>query len=449
MMVRASIVALFLFAGADATVAQSAEMPSARRITLSEAVGLALTHNHEVRLATLSVAEKEHTKEIAKSAYFPSVRNDTMVVKVTDTQLIQIPAGGLGVVGNDAIPPRPVTINQGGLRSVSNGTGVFQPLTQLFRIKAANDVALAEVDAMRGKARRVENTIALTVHQVYYRMLIADVRQRAALARIQASDVLQRERIQQVRHGSALAADLIESQAQALRARHELLTAELQRADLQLQLNDLIGLPLATPLLLDPEVAPPAGRCERADCVRTALEAHPHLAEARALVDKAAAAVRLARYEIIPDVEAFARYSFHNASAFLAPRFATLGIRASVDIFDGGRKRAVLREREVQLAQARENLARIAGDVELQVQTAYNKIERTRQMIAVAEELLTLRGESRRVAADVLANGGALGSQATESAALELEARAALLQSRLDYLEAADELDVAIGRAPR
>ena len=102
-------------------------------------------------------------------------------------------------------------------------------------------------------------------------------------------------------------------------------------------------------------------------------------------------------------MEAFARYSFQNNVPFLAGRFGTIGIRASVDLFDGGRKRAVLRERETQLAQAKENLARISDEVELRVQTAYNKMERTRQMVAVSEELLALRGESRRVAAALLA----------------------------------------------
>src|SRR4029450_1877593 len=102
-----------------------------------------------------------------------------------------------------------------------------------------------------------------------------------------------------------------------------------------------------------------------------------------------------------------------------------------------------------QLAKAKENLARISDDVELRVQIAYNKTERTRQMIAVSEELLARRGESRRGSADLLAHGGALGSQAKESAAWELDAQAALLQSQLDYVQAADEIDVAIGRRPQ
>jgi outer membrane protein TolC len=272
------------------------------------------------------------------------------------------------------------------------------------------------------------------------------------LARLQASEDLQRERIQQVRYGSALDADLIESRARALQARQELLTTELQISDLQTQLNDVIGFPLTTPLMLDPHVPASSGhpeRCARDGCVREALEAHPDVAEARAHVEKAASAVRLAKYEFVPDVEAFARYTFHNNSAFFADRFGTVGIRVSVDLFEGGRKRAVLRQRETQLAQAKENLARISDEVELRVHTAYNKMERTRQMISVSEELLALRSESERVSAALLVNGGALGSQAKESTALELEARAALLQSQLDYVQAADEMEAAIGRRAR
>jgi outer membrane protein TolC len=449
MMIRASIFALVFFSAAGAVFAQQPEAVRGRRITLGEAVDLALAHNHTVRLAQMSVEEKDRAKDVARSAYFPQVRNETTVLHLTDTQLIEIPAGALGVVGAARLPPQPLILNQGGVSTVTNGTGVVQPLTQLLRVKAYNDVARAEVAATREKARGVEDETALKVRQIYYRMLITDVRRRAVLARIVASEDLQRERIQQVRYGSALEADLIESRAHALQARHELLTTELQRSDLQTQLNDVIGLPLITPLSLDPNVSTVSGSCERDACVRAALDSHPDIAEARAQVEKAESAVRLAKYELVPDVEAFARYSLQNNVPFLASRFGTVGIRASVDLFDGGRKRAVIRERETQLAKAKENLARISDDVELRVQIASNKIERTRQMIAVSEEMLALRGESRRVAADLLAQGGALGSQAKESAALELDAQAALLQSQLDYVLAADEMDAAIGRRPR
>src|SRR5215470_11166999 len=100
---------------AVAAFAQQAGAPAARRLTMREAVDLALAHNHAVRLAQLSVDEKDHAKEVARSAYFPQIRNDTAVVHLTDTQLVEIPAGGLGFVGGAAVPPQSLILNQGGV----------------------------------------------------------------------------------------------------------------------------------------------------------------------------------------------------------------------------------------------------------------------------------------------------------------------------------------------
>src|SRR5262245_32270782 len=106
MTVRRSILAL-LFSTCTCTLfAQQPEPPTARRITLREAVDLALARNHVVRLARLSVEEKDHAKDVAKSAYFPQIRNETGLVHVTDTQLIAIPSGGLGSIGAIQVPPQ-------------------------------------------------------------------------------------------------------------------------------------------------------------------------------------------------------------------------------------------------------------------------------------------------------------------------------------------------------
>src|SRR5215475_1695735 len=79
--------------------AQEAKSPEARHITLEQAVQLALKHNHIVRIAAYSVQEKEHSKDVARSSYFPELHNDSLVSHITDTQFIGIPAGALGTVG--------------------------------------------------------------------------------------------------------------------------------------------------------------------------------------------------------------------------------------------------------------------------------------------------------------------------------------------------------------
>jgi outer membrane protein TolC len=86
--------------------------------------------------------------------------------------------------------------------------------------------------------------------------------------------------------------------------------------------------------------------------------------------------------------------------------------------------------------------------VELTVQTAYNKLERTEEICKVSEELLALRTESNRVLQQQLVRGEALSSQARLATAQELDARTLLLQSQLDYTQANDEIIHAIGRTP-
>src|SRR5438445_7419105 len=308
-----------------------------RRISLQEAVQLALKHNHNVRIAGYAVDEKQHAKEAAKGSYFPSVRNDSSFLRVTDTQLIQINPGSLGTAGGTPIPPVSSVLNQGGRSMTTSGTQITQPLTSLLKIKRANDIAQAEVRASREKAQLTGNDMALAVHEVYYRVLIAQAHRSATEARIKASQDLESERIEQVKFGSSLEQASIESRAQLLQAKQELLTTDLQLADLKLKLDDLMGLPLTTVLDLDPVAAESLETCPLEECVTTATASHPEILEARAEVEKAEAAVRLAKTDIwLPDVEAFGRYSYQNNVPFLARNFGTFGIHLGYDLFDEG-----------------------------------------------------------------------------------------------------------------
>ncbi len=125
---------------------------------------LALKHNHLVRIASFQVEEKKHAKDVAHSAYFPVLRNDSSLFALTDTQFIGIAAGSLGTVAGAPFPTTTSVINQGGTTLITSGTGLTQPLTDLWKIKPANDVATAELNANarpsapNGKRRRPESS---------------------------------------------------------------------------------------------------------------------------------------------------------------------------------------------------------------------------------------------------------------------------------------------------
>ncbi len=441
-------IALFAVSFPLCARAQNPE-PAPRKITLSEAVQMALKNNHVVRIAGLEVQVKQHAKEAARSGYFPQITNESRVLRVTDTQFIDIPVGSLGTVGGTPIPTAPAILNQGEKTFITSGTGLVQPLTQLFtRVKPSNDLARADLDATRANEKATENDVALRVHEIYYQILVTQLHKSATEAKIRAAQEMESERTQQVKYGSALDEQLIDSRAQTLEAKQDLLTMELQLSDLTMQLNDVLGLPVTTQLELDPTVPEVQEPCRREECVSTALASHPEIVAAKAEVEKASAGVRLSKADYFPDVSAIARYSYQDNVPFLARNFGTFGAQLTYDLFDGGRRKAKLGESNAGLGEARENLARITDEVERRVETAANKLTRTKEMIEVSQQILTLRTESSRVSAQQLERGEALPSQADAAVAQEFDAKTRLLQSELDYVHARDEMIRAIGRTP-
>lgn len=443
------IIAALSILSAAANASAQNEVKSPRHLTLSEAVQLALKHNHVVRIAELQVEEKQHAKEVARSGYFPVIQNESTLLTLTDTQFIQIPAGELGTAAGSPIPNRSVILNQGGHTTVTSGTGLVQPITPLFtRVKPSNDIASAELNATRANARETENEIALKVHELYYSLLVAKLHRSATEAKIKAAQDQQSERTEQVKYGSALDEDVIQSRAQSLQDKQELLTTELQLSDLAMQLDDATGLPLTTELDLDPSVPEVQASWELEACLKVALQSHPEIVAAREEFRRAAAAVQLSKADYVPDVSIFARYSYQDNVPFLARNFGSFGVMFKYDLFDGGRRRAGVRESDSRLAEAKENVARVTEAVELRVQVIYNKLQRTREMMKVSEELLALRTESSRVSAQQLQKGAALKSQADNAVAQEFDARTSLLQSQLDYIQATDEMTQAMGLTP-
>ena len=430
---------------ATAAYAQPAEV---RRLNLPEAVHLALQQNRALKIARLKVAENEHKKSGERSAYFPSLTNKSSALYVTDLQNIGIPAGALGTAGGGLVPSRNVTIPQGGNHLFSSGTTLAQPLTQLIRIREANRIAAAEVAASRDDLKKTENQTALEVHNLYFGILIARLQKQAAEQQNGYAAAHLRESEEDVRNGSALKVAAIEDAAGVLQSRQAVLTADLQIADLSVELNDLLGLPLETRLELDPAVPADFDVRPREEYVRTAWSENPEIRAAENTVRKARAAVAAAKAAYLPDVTAFAHQSYQDGVPFLVHNFGTFGVNLSWDVFDFGKRRFAVHEREDQLAQAEENVRRLKDEAAVTIDRSYNKLRRTKSLLEVADQVVKLREESERLAENQLAHGVVLVSDKRQATAATYKAQADLLQTKLGYLLAWAELEQAAGQTP-
>jgi outer membrane protein TolC len=418
-------------------------------LTLPEAVRLALAQNRVLKISRLKVQEKEQKKAGARANYFPRLRNDSAFLHTTSVENLEIPRGAFGAVPNAGlVPAQDILINQGNQTFETVGTGLAQPLTPLIRIRQENRIAASEVAISHDDVKKAENQIALKVHEVYYGILIAGLQKHAAEQDNGYARTRLRESQEGVRDGNALNVDVLDNQAGLLQTEQSLLTIDLRLSDLNVELDDLLGLPLSTPLVLSPvEVTVPAD-LSREEMLRIAFAANPEITSAMQTVEQAKAALTVAKSAYIPDVSVIARQSYQNGVPFLVHNFGTFGVVMNYDVFDFGKRRAAIREREAQLAQAQENVERLKEAIGVEIQQNVNKVERTKRMLQVAAEVVRLRAEGERVADNQLKQGVVLVSAQRQASAASSKARADLLQAQLAYMLAQAELQQTTGRTP-
>jgi outer membrane protein TolC len=428
---------------------QSALAADARQLTLSEAVQLALRQNRALKIARLKIVENEQKKAGAKSSYFPELKNESSFLHTTALENIEIPAGAFGLIPNVGfVPNRDILIDQGNQTFVTSGTSLVQPLTPLIRVKQANRIAASEIVASRDELKQAENEVAVRVHEIYYSILVTRLQKQAAEEESEYAATHLQESEEDVRNGSALRIATIEGRAGLLESQQSVLTATLRLSDLTSELNEALGLPLDTRLeLAAVEPSSPALPL-REDYLRSAWAGNPQILSAMEVVKQAQAAVTSAKSTYIPDVSVFARQSYQNGVPFLVHNFGTFGINLSYDVFDFGKRRAEVREREAKLAQAQENLERLKEGVSVQIERSYNKVEQAKNMLQVANEVVKLRTEGVRLAENQLAQGAVLISARRQASAASYKARADLLQAQLAHLLARAELEQTAGRTP-
>jgi outer membrane protein TolC len=421
------------------------------QLTLSQAIDLALKQNRDIKLAQLAVVDSQHKKEIARSDYFPHIRNQSSVLHITDLAGVSIPAGAFGNhPDTGAIPGHNLVIDQGGLTSYTSGTGLEQPLTQMFKIHASNRAAAADINTAKVQVSQAENAIALKVRQLYFGILIAQLKQKAAAEQVAAGEVKLQESLQDVERGNALDVAVLESRASALDAKQAALTERLQIHDLTINLNDLMGLPLNTNLALDADVSAASMSVpSRAECIRIAQQHSPEIQAAKQGVEKAKAGLSAAKDAYIPDVTGLARYSYQSGVPFLVHNFGTFGFTLSYDLFDGGKRVAGIKDAQTVVSEAELNLAKVEDEVEVQVETAYDKVEQLLDLAGVAAEALKAREEASRVTDRRFEQNAALDSARSEAHAKAISAQASYLEATLGLSLAQGDLKRTIGELPR
>ena len=425
--------------------------PAPMRLTLDQAIDLALKQNHSVRLRSLSVEQMQSKKDEALSNYFPQIKTSGSVLHLTELQGVEIPAGAFGShPSTGPIPSNSLTIDQGSATWYVGGVGLEQPLTQLFRIHQANVAAKQDVLIAKTQFDQTEDAIALEVRQLYYNILINEQKLKASQDQLAAAQVKDEESRSDVARGSALEVSALQSKARILKVQQESLTLRLQGNDFRRQLADTLGLPLNTPIDLDSgAVAAALDIPSRDSAVRIALDQNQDLKAARETLVKAQAGLAAAKDAYIPDVTALTRYSYQSGVPFLVHNFGTFGFSLNYDLFDGGRREANVREARSEVRSAEVAVIKLQSEIEVQVEGIYDRIDELKQMVAVAGENVEVQTEAARLTDRQFEQNEALSSARSQAHADLASSAASLLEANCGLSLAEADLKRAIGQIPQ
>jgi outer membrane protein TolC len=452
--VRLSLRAALLLSGMLGLYASSfilAQTTNEVSLTLNDAIDTALKNNHDLQLAGLNITASKYQKAIARAAYFPQIKNESTALHLTELEGVVIPTGAFGnTAATGPIPGHKLTIDQGELTAYTSGTGLDQPITQIFKINASNRAASADVETAKIKLTQAQNEIALKVRQVYYGVLIAQLKQQAAEEQVKAAEQSDQEARNDVERGAALEVAALESHAAWLNAKQTVLTEKLDVDDLTLNLNNLLGLPIGTRLKLDDSSPLPSNDIpSRVDGLRVAKDQSPQILAARQAVLKARAGVAAAKDAYIPDVTGIARYSYQSGVPLLVHNFGTFGVTLTYDLFDGGKRNGEIHHAQTELSEAEVNLAQQTDELEVQVNAAYDKVEQIQGLVDVASSVMNLRTEAERVTDRQFEQSSSLLSERLKAHALATEAHASFVEAALQLSLAQNEVKKAIGQMPR
>jgi outer membrane protein TolC len=178
----------------------------------------------------------------------------------------------------------------------------------------------------------------------------------------------------------------------------EELTVNNQLSTLKEQLNQLIGRDITTDFKVTPVLETSLVATDLAAARSLALSERPEIREAKLRVKQAEVDKRVKKSEYIPDISASLMYvSPRNFDSFVPKNFAAAGVTVNWEVFDWGRKKHELAERQKTIDQANNDLRDAESNVMIEVGAKMRELEQTGKALRVAKLKQDTARENMRV----------------------------------------------------
>lgn len=239
--------------------------------------------------------------------------------------------------------------------------------------------------------------------------------------------------IAQYNVGIVARADVLRSEVELANAKQDYITASNEYDVAEATLNNIIGTPLGTTLLLKDRLQYEPYENDMAYCLAYSEQHRPELKQAEYGVDAAEAALVVARSGHMPKINAVAGNYWGGTDESNWPGddndHWSVGVTASMNIFDSGVTWSKIHAAQEALVQAKESQRQIKDNVELEVRTDYLSMREAEKRITTAQVAVASAEEDYHIA--VVRYQAGVGTNIDV-----MDAQEALTQAKTNYYQA-------------
>ena len=379
-------------------IARAQAAPPSQKLTLPDAVELALKNNPTLQAADAYAEAVRHGIAVAKADRYPHLdfsesfmrgNNPVYVFGSLLTQR-QFTARNFDLALLNVPPP------------LDNFRTQFSASVPLYDFgRTSRQIRDARLDAQgAGQVRqRTRQEVIFNVIEAYLNELLVceSVKVAEVAVNMTKADLARAQARQE--QGLGVPSDVLSAQVQLAQAQEDLIRARNGATLAHAALNVAMGLPEDAPTAIEGslgEVTFEVG--DLAERQQRALSVRPDYLQSDLGTQRADNGVRMARAEFLPKLEMFGSWEQDNQT-FLSRggNNWTVGASLNFNLFDGGANRARLAQSHARRRQAEALQAQMASSVRLQVheaflnlKTAGERVEVSRQAAAQAEESLRI-----------------------------------------------------------
>jgi len=382
-----SVIAVMLLAAAGSTALAQEPMlipPGVEVISLDKAIDQALLNNRTAKNARLEVGKSEDRTAAARTRLLPVFKFNAGVAKPLSTFDTTFEKGVFG----------PVPTEDTVITSTTDPTAaivgqVQQPLSQLHRIKLQIKQQEMATEISRAQLSATEQALVNEVKRSYYAILQSQGAAQAAEANIKLYRELDRVTGEYVVQQVVLKTEHMDVQTRVAKAEFDLMSIQNQLLAQKEQLNHLLGRDVRTEFAVSSADETALAVMRETDLISArerALEHRPEIREARLRIGQAKLDKRIKKSEFIPDVSLTANYATTFSYSNFVPRsLSGVGVQVEWEVFDWGRKKREVAEREKSITEASNSLADVESQVVMEVNARFRQMQESRQLLKVAK----------------------------------------------------------------